>query len=165
MAATGLGHQGAVDPPERDLMQRPPRDPRTGLFTRTVVMLILVSGVWSALVNLGLFAWALNSGRDAAQAMTMTFVSLVLIRFFNAYSFRSDRLSVLYRPFANKWLNLAIGWELLLLAAVVYVPFLQAPFSTFALTLDDALLVLATAATILPVMEIAKAVARSRPAA
>jgi Ca2+-transporting ATPase len=149
----------AVDPPERDLMQRPPRDPRTGIFTRTVITLMLVSGLWSAAVNLGLFAWALNSGRDTTEAMTMAFVSLVLIQFFNAYSFRSDRLSVLHRPFANAWLNLAIGWELLLLAAIVYVPFLQGPFSTYSLTLDDALLIVATAATILPVMEIAKAVA------
>jgi Ca2+-transporting ATPase len=152
----------AVDPPERDLMQRPPRDPRTGIFTRTVVTLMLISGLWSALVNLGLFAWALNSGRDAAQAMTMAFVSLVLIQFFNAYCFRSDRLSVLHRPFANKWLNLAIAWELLLLAAVVYVPFLQGPFSTFSLTLDDAFVIVAAAATILPVMEIAKVAARRR---
>jgi Ca2+-transporting ATPase len=146
-------------------MQRPPRDPRTGIFTRTVVTLMLVSGLWSALVNLGLFAWALNSGRDAAQAMTMVFVSLVLIQFFNAYCFRSDRLSVLHRPFANKWLNLAVTWELLLLASIVYMPFLQGPFSTYSLTLDDALLIVATAATILPVMEIAKAFARRTHAA
>jgi hypothetical protein len=51
--------------------------------------------------------------------MTMTFVSLVLIQFFKAYSFRSDRHSVLIRPFANKWLNLAIIWELLLLVLIV----------------------------------------------
>ena len=31
----------------------------------------------------------------------MTFVSLVLIQFFKAYNFRSDRHSVLNRPFAN----------------------------------------------------------------
>ncbi len=74
-----------------------------------------VGGIWSTMVNLGLFAWALNSGRSAEEAMTMTFVSLVLIQFFKAYNFRSDRHSVLSRPFANKWLNLAILWELLLL--------------------------------------------------
>jgi Ca2+-transporting ATPase len=150
----------AVDPPERDLMQRPPRDPHAGIFTRPVVTLMLVGGLWSMVVNLALFAWALQSGRGLTEAMTMAFVSLVLIQFLKAYSFRSDRLSVLNRPFANRWLNLAIGWELLLLAAIVYVPFLQAPFSTFALPLDDALLIVATAATILPVMEIAKVVAR-----
>jgi Ca2+-transporting ATPase len=152
----------SVDPPERDLMQRPPRDPRTGIFTPTVVTLMLVSGLWSALANLALFAWVLGSGRDTSAAMTMAFVSLVLIQFFNAYSFRSDRLSVLRRPFANRWLNLAIGWELLLLAAIVYVPVLQGPFSTFALSATDVLVIVGTAATILPVMEMAKVVVRRR---
>ena len=42
----------------------------------------------------------------------MAFVSLVLIQFFKAYNFRSDRQSVLHHPFANKWLNIAILWEL-----------------------------------------------------
>ena len=58
----------------------------------------------------------------------MTFVSLVLIQFFKAYNFRSDRHSVLNRPFANKWLNIAILWELAVLALIVYLPFLQKPF-------------------------------------
>ena len=43
----------AVDPPERDLMQRKPRDPRTGIFTRPVVSLMTVGGLWSTIVNLG----------------------------------------------------------------------------------------------------------------
>ena len=81
----------------------------------------MLGGLWSTLVNLGLFAWALSSGRSLAEAMTMTFVSLVLIQFFKAYNFRSDRHSVLVRPFANKWLNLAIVWELAALALIIYL--------------------------------------------
>jgi Ca2+-transporting ATPase len=150
----------AVDPPERDLMQRPPRDPRSGIFTRPVVTLMLISGLWSALANLCLFAWALGSGRDAAQAVTMTFVALVLIQFLNAYNFRSDHASAFSRPFANRWLNLAVAWEVLLLAVVVYAPFLQGPFGTFALSARDLLIVAGVAATILPVMEAAKALHR-----
>ena len=123
----------AVDPPELDLMRRPPRNPRTGIFTRPVVGLMVAGGVWSAVVNLGLFTWALNSGRNIQEAMTMTFVSLVLIQFFKAYNFRSDRHSVLNRPFANRWLNLAIVWELALLALIVYMPLLHKPFGTFSL--------------------------------
>ena len=33
------------------------------IFTRPVVSLMVAGGLWSAAVNLGLFAWALNSGR------------------------------------------------------------------------------------------------------
>jgi len=150
----------AVDPPERGLMQRPPRDPRTGIFTRPVVLLMLAGGVWSAVVNLGVFIWALNSGRPQAEAMTMTFVSLVLIQFFKAYNFRSDRHSVLRDPFANKWLNLAILWELILLALILYVPVLEMTFGTVALPVRDWLIIVAAALTVSPVLEFTKWIER-----
>jgi Ca2+-transporting ATPase len=152
----------AVDPPERDLMERPPRDRQKGIFTRPVMLLMLVGGIWSALVNLGLFVWALDSGRPAAEAMTMCFVSLVLIQFLKAYSFRSELLSALVRPLANTWLNLAIVWELLLLAAIVYVPWLHEPFTTFSLTATDLGIIAVVSASIVPVMELAKALLRRR---
>lgn len=146
----------SVDPPERDLMRRKPRDPRAGVFTRPMVVLMLVGGIWSSLVNLGLFTWLLRNGRPLAEAMAMTFTSLVLIQLFKAYNYRSDRNSVLRRPFGNRWLNLAVGWELLLLAAVLYVPFLQGPFRTFAFGWSDWALTVALALTIIPVLEAVK---------
>jgi Ca2+-transporting ATPase len=146
----------AVDPPEDDLMKRKPRDPRTGIFTRPVVSLMLVGGVWSTIINLGLFVWALNSGRSTAEAMTMTFVSLVLIQFFKAYSFRSDRRSIFYKPFANRWLNLAVLWELGLLLLIVYLTFLHRFFGTFSLTSIDWAIIVGLAVTVIPVLEIAK---------
>jgi len=150
----------AVDPPERGLMQRPPRDPRRGIFTRPVVLLMLAGGVWSAIVNLGLFVWALSSGRPLAEAMTMTFVSLVLIQFFKAYNFRSDRESVLRRPFANKWLNLAIVWELIMLGFILYVPLLERMFGTVALPWWDWVIIVAAALTVSPVLELTKWIER-----
>jgi P-type Ca2+ transporter type 2C len=146
----------AVDPPERDLMRRKPRNPRTGIFTRPVLILMIVGGLWSTAVNLGLFTWTMNSGRSIQEAMTMTFVSLVLIQFFKAYNFRSDRQSVLDHPFANRWLNLAILWELGLLTLIVYLPFLHEAFDTFSLPLEDWLVVIGLAFTVVPVLELAK---------
>ena len=146
----------AVDPPEDDLMRRPPRDSRTGIFTRPVVVLMLVGGLWSTVVNLGLFVWALNSGRSLQEAMTMTFVSLVLIQFFKAYNFRSDRHSVLHKPFANKWLNWAILFDLLFLLVIVYVPAFHEPFGTFALPWQDWAILVPLAFTVVPVLELAK---------
>jgi Ca2+-transporting ATPase len=152
----------AVDPPEDDLMRRPPRNPHAGIFGPQVVALMLIGGAWSMLVNVGLFAWALQSGRPLAEAMSMTFVSLVLIQFLKAYSYRSDRASVLVRPFANRWLNLAVAWEVTLLVLILYLPALQGPFDTFALSPIDWAIVLGAAATVLPVLDLAKAVLRRR---
>jgi Ca2+-transporting ATPase len=146
----------SVDPPEKDLMKRKPRNPRTGIFTRPVVILMLVGGIWSTIVNLGLFVWAINSGRSIEEAMTMTFVSLVLIQFFKAYNFRSDRHSVIHQPFANKWLNYAILWDLALLLLVIYVPFLHDAFGTYYLPWFDWLITIGLAFTIVPMIEFAK---------
>ena len=146
----------SVDPPEADLMKRKPLKPNTGIFTRPVVALMALGGIWSTIVNLGLFIWARSTGRSDMEAMTMTFVSLVLIQFFKAYSFRSDRHSVLQRPFANRWLNLAIVWELLLLAVIVYTPFLQGAFGTFSMPLSNWVIIALMAFTVLPVLEVGK---------
>ncbi len=150
----------SVDPPDADLMRRKPRNPRRGIFTRPVNTLILAGGIWSAMVNLSIFTWALNAGLAAAEAMTMTFVCLVLIEFFKAYSFRSYRHSAFYRPFANKWLNLAVLWEGFLLLLIVYLPFLQEPFSTFSLPLRDWLILVLAASSIVPVLELVKLLIR-----
>ena len=55
---------------------------------------------------------------------------------------------------------MAIAWELLLLALIVYVPFLQPAFGTFSLTAEDWLLATALAFTIVPVLEVVKWMSR-----
>jgi Ca2+-transporting ATPase len=152
----------AVDPPESDLMRRAPRDPGVGIFTRQVVLILLTAGAWSAIVNIGLLTWLVRTGRPLNEVMAMTFITLVLIQFFNAYNSRSDRLSVFQSPFANRWLNLAVAWELVLLAAIVYTPFLQPAFSTFALSAGDWALATGLAFTIVPVVEVVKWLAPGR---
>jgi P-type Ca2+ transporter type 2C len=150
----------AVDPPENDLMQRRPRDSRVGIFTRPVVVMLLAGGLWSAIVNATLFTWLLRAGRPLTEVMAMTFVSLVLIQFFNAYNCRSDRHSVFRQPFANRWLNLAVMWEMVLLLVIMYVPFFQRAFGTFAFTPSDWALTAALAFSIVPVLELMKWMAR-----
>jgi Ca2+-transporting ATPase len=146
----------AVDPPEKDLMRRPPRDPRSGIFTKPVVTLVLAGGLWSAVVNIGIFTIGLHYGLPLKEAISMTFVSLVLIQFVKAYNFRSDRNSVLNSPFANKWLNLAIVLEILLLVAIIEVPWLSNVFGVVALSLTEWLIIIGAAFTVAPVLEITK---------
>ena len=152
----------ALDPPEPDLMRRRPRDPHGGIFTKPVVTLMLTAGLWSALANLGLFAYLLGSGRAIQEAMAMTFVSLVLVEFSKAYHFRSDRHSVLRGTFDNKWLNRAVLWELLLLGAIIHVPFLQSAFGTFRMQPADYAVILGPCLSIWPLLELTKYLLRRR---
>ena len=150
----------AVDPPEEDLMRRPPRNRRTGIFTRPVIVLMLVGGLWSMTVNLLLFYWLLSSGRTLAEAMAMIFVLLVMIEFFKAYNFRSDRVSAFQRPFANRWLNIVVLAELTFLVLIAYLPFFQYLLGTVSMGAEGWLLVVGLAATIIPVLELSKWLAR-----
>jgi P-type Ca2+ transporter type 2C len=156
IVAVALALPLALEAPEPDLMRRPPRDRDTGIFTRPVIALIVTGGIASGIITFGLFLWALSTDRVLAEAMTMVFATLVLIEFFKAFSYRSDRHSVLARPFANKWLNLAILWELTLLVLVINVPFLQDAFGTTTLALVEWALVTGLAFLIIPVLEVAK---------
>jgi len=55
-----------------------------------------------------------------------------------AYTARSERYPLFkIGVFGNKWMQYAVGSSLLLLLAVIYVPFLQPFFKTFPPTLED----------------------------
>jgi Ca2+-transporting ATPase len=146
----------AVDPPPDDIMKLPPRNPRTGIFTPPVVRLMLLGGAWSAITNLALFVGARYLGYTDQAAMTLTFVSLVLIQFFKAYGYRSDHQHVLHRPFSNRWLNIAILWEIGLLVLILYVPFLERAFGLTPLSIWEWAFILFWSHTILPVLEFGK---------
>jgi len=150
----------AVDPNEPDLMRRPPRDPREGIFTRQVVILMAVGGAWSAIVNVAVFTGALHAGFPLEKAMSMTFVSLVLIQFLKAYNYRSDHRSAFSRPFANRWLNLAVTWELAVLVLVMNVPFLTDAFGTVRLSPGEWAVLATSVFTVVPVIEAGKWVIR-----
>ena len=152
----------AVDPPAEDLMRHPPRDRRTGIFTPSVIRLMTLGGMWSAVANLVLFVGARYLGYTDKQAMTFTFISLVLIEFFKAYSYRSQQDHVLHRCFANRWLNLAIGWELILLALILYVPVLRDVFHVVSPSPFELAVILFWSHTILPVLELGKWLERRR---
>jgi len=151
----------SVDPPDPDIMGQKPRPRGQGLFTKPVLILMVIGGIWSAVVNLGIFKWALDAGRGMWEAQALVFLTLIIIQFFKAYNFRSDKKSIFkIGMFKNKWLNLAICWETMLLLIIVYTPFLQEPFHTFSLGLVDWVIVILLAGSVFPVLEISKAIIR-----
>ena len=151
----------SVDPPDPDIMKHKPRPRGQGVFTKPVVILLCVGGIWSMMVNLTIFKWALDVGKTMLEAQCFTFLTLIIIQFFKAYNFRSDIHSVFKIGFfKNRWLNLAICWEIALLCTIVYVPFLQGAFNTFPLGVLDWAIVILAAGTVFPILELTKAIIR-----
>jgi len=151
----------SVDPADPDIMSQKPRPRGQGIFTKPVVILMLIGGIWSCLVNLGIFKWTLDAGRGMIEAQCLCFLTLILIQFFKAYNFRSDKKSIFeIGLFKNKWLNLAVISQIMLMLVVIYVPFLQQPFHTFSLNAVDWAIVILLAGSVFPVLEITKAIIR-----
>jgi len=147
----------SVDPPDLDVMKQKPRPRKQTIFTRSVVRYLAGTGIWTMLVTLGVFLWAVDSGKNFVEAQSMCFVTLILIEFFNAFNCRSLENSLFKIGFlANKWLVLAVLWECILLGLVVYLPALQGPFNTYSLTLVDWTIAILSASTIFIGAEIYK---------
>jgi len=153
-----------VNPPDPGIMTRPPRPRGEGVFTTRVVTLIVIISVWISAVLLFLFAYYLTDpegiGEPAlvlVKAQTMVFAGLVIIELFNAFNCRSDKFSLFQvGPFQNKWLNLATVWEIILLTLVIEHPSLEPIFKTSWIRPGEWILVVLTAFTVIPVVEIAK---------
>jgi Ca2+-transporting ATPase len=147
----------SVDPAEPDIMEQKPRPRGQGIFTKPVLILMVIGGVWSMLVNLGMFKLALDMGKGMVEAQSLTFLTLVIIQFFKAYNFRSDKKSIFKMGmFKNKWLNWAVLSQVVLMWLIIEVPLFQGPFNTYPLTLFEWLTVILLAGTIFPVLEMTK---------
>jgi len=156
----------AMEPGEPGIMQRPPRDPKASIFDRSMVSYLFGIGIWTMLASLGVFLWAIKGGRSPVEAQCLCFVTLVSVELFNCFNCRSERASLFtLNPLSNKWLLAAVASSWAVAIAIVYIPFFQAPFHTYAMGLNDwAIVVLAGASVLIPV-EIAKLVVNRRAVA
>ena len=126
----------SVEPITPDIMQQPPRGRREGFFTKRVVFFGMGIGVLIAIQGLIVFLYGLKTSLIKAQ--TMVFCLITISEMFNAFNWRSDRIS-LFRLglFSNRSLLFAVATTILLQVLVVYVPFFQKPFHTTALAFTD----------------------------
>ncbi len=162
-----------VDPVEPDIMQRKPRDPAARMLTGQFVWHFLWLGlIIGSLVLGGYFyvliegGWVWGQALDAnsftqQHAATFAFATLVIIQLFNAFNFRSERYSILSpRVKVNYSLWGAVLVSVLLVVAVVELPFLQLYLGTTALSLVEWGILTAIAASVIVVEELRKTFAR-----
>jgi P-type Ca2+ transporter type 2C len=150
-----------VAPPDPDIMQRPPRDPKESVFSREVLTFILVA----LLIEVPLFFWVFfHDFRDIEHARTEMFLLFIVVELVIAMSFRSLRYSIVKAP-PHRWLLIAIFWELVLVAALVHIPSVRETFGIRLPTLTDLGIVAAVSVVVLLSMELLKAMLRKQPAA
>jgi Ca2+-transporting ATPase len=119
-----------LEPPEADIMSRPPRPPREAVITPARGALILAHGVLVAAVSLAAFWWTWRGDPEQLpQARTVTFCVAAFSQLFFAIGCRSDRVTAVELGFfSNPWLVAAIAVSTLLQVSVVTLPYAQDVF-------------------------------------
>ena len=120
---------------EPDTMQRPPRPPAEPIINRPMRLKISVQTVAIALVTLSAYFLGIQMLPGVPEeAKTMAFVTLSFSELLRAFTARSENYPLLkIGLFSNRWMFYAVASSLVLLLAVVYLPFLQPIFNTVSL--------------------------------
>jgi Ca2+-transporting ATPase len=125
------------EPPEADVMQRPPRDANAALFGGWTLVLALMQGIVVLAVVMGAYVWA--QGRlTESEARALAFGTLVLANLALIFSNRSRSrtlLEALRAPNATLWIVTAA--TLGFLALSLYLPFLAGVFRFAPLSLAE----------------------------
>ena len=146
---------------ERNIMNRPPRDPGKNIFAGGMAWHILWVGLLMGLVTLGTQWWALN--HSGSHWQTMAFSVLCFSQLGHVMAIRSDRESVFNAGFfSNKPMLLAIALTSGLQLLVIYLPFFNDIFKTEPLTLRELALILAISSIVFVAVEIEKLFKRMR---
>ena len=147
-----------VTPPEHDVMQRPPRDPRESIFSWDVKAFILPAVLIESPLFFILF---FRTAQNLVHARTLIFSMFILIEFVIAVNCRSLIYSIFKAP-PHKWLIIALGWELALIAVLIQIPAIREAFGIAVPSFSDLAIIFVFGIVVLAIMETVKAVLRKK---
>ncbi|MBN1144581.1 MAG: cation-translocating P-type ATPase, partial [Bacteroidales bacterium] len=147
-----------VDPTDKKIMNRAPRDINESVLTRQMGGTILMQGAFIAFCSLLAFSLVYFVEKEGIErARTASFIVLACSQLFHSFNCRSPRESIFTLGFlSNVKLVYATLVSFLLQMAVIYVPFLQIIFKTQPLGLFDWVMVLIISSFPLWAMELVK---------
>jgi Ca2+-transporting ATPase len=152
-----------LEPPQKGIMNRPPRNPKESIFAAGMGAAIIWQGLMIGLLSLTAYAFALTWGRTPQEAQTMTFVTMALSQLVHSLNVRSREQSLFTLGMgSNRSLIYALLLSLVATLMIVFVPFLRIPFDTAMLRPSDWSFVLALSLIPLFVVELNKVYVRYR---
>jgi Ca2+-transporting ATPase len=153
-----------ADPPDPDVLARPPRRPDQPMLGRAEWQMIGLTGIAQTVVTLSTFVWALRA-RNLAEARNLAFTVLVFGELFRAFGARSaTRHFWQVNLFSNVPLLAVVVVSASVQIALHHVALTETLFDLGTLSLSDCALSLALGLVPLFVVEAFKAALRARSA-
>ena len=150
----------AVEPPEPDIMERPPCSPKESIFARGLGLYIIRIGIIFSIITITLMVWAYHAGESAGNPntwKTMVFTTLCIAQMGHAMAVRSqDRLTIQLNPFSNPYLLASVVVTVVLQLMLIYLPPLRSFFDTEILTLQQLVICLGFSSLIFVWVELEK---------
>jgi P-type Ca2+ transporter type 2C len=152
-----------IDPPDPTQMAEPPREATSGLLGAREWLGIGVVGLFMGGLAIACYyyPWDVEEDIRLTYARAAAFSLLALSPLFHALNCRSPTISIFrLRPFLPLALLLGVLASAAIHLVAVAIPQLQAVFQTFDMGPGDWLVLLAMAASIIPLLEVVKALLR-----
>lgn len=144
-----------IEPAEKNIMQKPPRNTKSTIFSGEIGTAIIYQAFVQTLVVLTLFVFSYHSyGNDVATSMT--FITICLMQILHAVNCKTNKSLLSINIFSNKTFNISFIALLILILSVGLLPPLQIAFSIVPLTLTQWLLVSVSSISIIPLVELFK---------
>ncbi len=163
VTAVTLGLSLAFEPPEDDVMNRPPRSPKEPLLSQFLAWRIIFVSSIMVMGTLGLFLWDRFHGETLEMARTTAVNTLIFFQIFYLLNTRSFNTSVitakkLTQNPASLW---AIGGIILLQILFTYLPAFQNIFGTATIPIGDWVRILVFTIFVFVLVEFEKVFIRS----
>ncbi len=147
-----------VEPRHRDVLKHPPRDPRSPVLSRELLVRLAIMACVMTAGTILLFLFELGE-TTVEHARTIAFTTLAGFQWFQAFNARSSRSSVFsVGLLSNRALLAGVGAAIVLQVLAVQTAFGHAIFDTVALDLGDWLLIVGVTASIWVIDELLKLV-------
>lgn len=162
VTAVTLALSLAFEPPEQNVMRRPPRNAREPMLTKHLIWRIAFVSVILMSGTFGLYLWEMERGESIEHARTVAVNTLVMFEIFYLFNSRYITDPVLNRAglIGNRYVLIAIGLLFIFQAAFTYLAPMQALFGTTAIDLVVWLRILIVASSVLFLVELEKYVIR-----
>ena len=152
-----------VEKAEKNIMERPPRPAKQGLFAEGLGANLLVQGV--IIAGLTLLAYFVGNLMTTGVAIvddennagiTAAFFTFCMIKLFHAFNVRSSRRSAFDPKDQNKMLVIASLASFLLTTAIIYIPGVNYAFGLTPLSAGLYFVCMAIGFAIIPIVELSK---------